>query len=93
MSSPQPEWQIILLRQPEKTLRKLPKDLLRRLRVAISELANNPYPEGCKKLTGHENLYRIRIGDWRISYAVEGERLIILVLEIAPRGSAYRLLR
>jgi mRNA interferase RelE/StbE len=43
-----------------------------------------------QKLAGHENLYRVRAGDWRISYAAEAERLVLLVLEIAPRGGAYR---
>jgi len=53
-------------------------------------LAKNPRPAGCKKLSGFDNLYRVRVGDWRISYAIEDERLVILVLEIAPRGDAYR---
>ncbi|MCH8290889.1 type II toxin-antitoxin system RelE/ParE family toxin [Candidatus Poribacteria bacterium] len=41
-------------------------------------------------MVGYENLYRIRVGEWRISYAIEDDKLIILILEIAPRGSAYR---
>ena len=53
-------------------------------------LAKNPRPAGCKKLSGFDNLYRVRVGDWRISYAIEDERLVILVLEIALRGDAYR---
>lgn len=77
-------------RQAEKTLRRLPRDLLRRIAQAISELAEDPRPSGCVKLIGHGNMYRIRVGDWRISYAVEEERLVILILRIAPRGSAYR---
>ena len=88
----QPQWQVILLREPEKVLRKLPKDLLRRMRRVIDRLAADPTPEGSKKLVGYDNLYRMRIGDWRISYAVEQDRLIILIVEIAPRGSAYRTL-
>ncbi len=73
-------------------LRKLPRNLLARVDKAILSLAKNPKPHGFKKLSGHENLYRIRVGDWRISYALEKERLIILVLEVAPRGGAYRTL-
>lgn len=89
MSDPD-NWQIIIARQPQKVLHKLSKDLLKRLDRAIMGLANNPRPEGCKKLAGHDNLFRIRVGDWRISYAIEDDRLIILVLEVAPRGGAYR---
>ena len=56
----------------------------------IRDLANDPRPEGVKKLTGVDNLYRIRVGDWRVIYAIEDDRLIVLVLEISPRGGAYR---
>jgi mRNA-degrading endonuclease RelE of RelBE toxin-antitoxin system len=37
---------------------------------------------------GYDNLYRIRVGDWRISCAIEDDDLVILVIEIAPRGNA-----
>lgn len=83
-------WQVLIDRQPEKVFRRLPKPLLQRIREAISDLAEDPWPPGCKKLTGYDNLYRIRVGGWRISYAVEQERLIVLVLEVASRGDAYR---
>jgi mRNA interferase RelE/StbE len=83
-------WKVVFHRQAEKVLHRLPKDLVSRLWKAIQNLASNPRPEGCKKLEGHDNLYRIRVGDWRISYAVEDDTLIILILEIAPGGGAYR---
>lgn len=85
-------WEVIICKQPQKVLRKLPRNLIARMDKAISSLANNPRPHGFKKLSGHDNLYRIKVGDWRICYALEEERLIILVLEIAPRGGAYRTL-
>jgi mRNA interferase RelE/StbE len=83
-------FEVIITRQPQKILRKLPKDLLRRIDRALQNLAADPRPVGCKKLIGYNNLYRIREGDWRISYAVEDDRLIVLVLEISPRSGAYR---
>ena len=83
-------WQVIIDRQPERVFRRLPKPLLQRIREKISSLATDPRPSGCKKLVGHDNLYRVRVGDWRISYAVEDDRLIILVIEVAPRSGAYR---
>jgi mRNA interferase RelE/StbE len=83
-------FEVIITKQPQKILRKLPKDLLRRIDRALQNLAADPRPVGCKKLIGYDNLYRIREGDWRISYAVEDDRLIVLVLEISPRSGAYR---
>lgn len=83
-------WRVILDRDAAKALRRLPQDLIARLDVAIMALADNPRPAGCKKLRGHKNLYRVRVGDWRITYALEDDRLIVLIVEIAPRGGAYR---
>jgi mRNA interferase RelE/StbE len=86
------QWQIIILREPEKVLRKLPGNLLKRIRKVIDDLSADPIPTGSKKLVGYDNLYRVRVGDWRVSYAVEQDRLIVLIVEIAPRGGAYRTL-
>lgn len=83
-------WTVLIDRQPQKVLHRLPRDLLQRLRQAISALADNPRPPGCKTLVGHDDLYRVRVGDWRISYAVQEDRLVVLVLEVATRGGAYR---
>jgi mRNA interferase RelE/StbE len=83
-------WQVIVSREPKKILAKVPADLRRRLLTALHSLAEDPRPAGCKKLQGYDNLYRVRVGDWRISYAVEDDKLIVVVLEIAPRGGAYK---
>jgi len=85
-----PKWTIIIDKYPQKVLRRIPKNLLRRIDAAIMSLATNPRPPGFKKLVGYENLYRIRVGDWRIIYAAEDDRLIIVILEVSPRGGAYR---
>jgi mRNA interferase RelE/StbE len=83
-------WTVLQTRDVEKVMRRLPSNLVQRLDRAIRALASDPWPRGCKKLVGHENLYRIRVGDWRISYAVEDDQLIVLVLEVASRGDAYQ---
>jgi len=85
-----PSWQVVIHRKAEKILRRLDGDTLGRIRQAIRKLAVDPRPTGVKKLSGYENLFRIRAGDWRIIYAIEDDQLIILVLEISPRGGAYR---
>jgi len=85
-----PVWKVVIHRKAEKILRRLDGDTLERIRQAIRELASDPHPTGVKKLTGYENLFRIRVGDWRIIYAIEDDRLIVLILEISPRGGAYR---
>ena len=89
MSDQPASWQITLARQPQKVLRKLPKELLQRIDIQFAVLAKNPRSAGCKKLSGFDNLYRVRVGDWRISYAIEEQQLVILVLEVAPPGDAF----
>ena len=90
MSEEGRQYTVLLDRQPQRVLRRLPRDLLALLDRAIRALAGEPRPLACKKLAGYENLYRVRVGDWRVSYAVEDDRLIVLVIEVAPRGGAYR---
>jgi mRNA-degrading endonuclease RelE of RelBE toxin-antitoxin system len=64
----------------------LPKELLERIDRKIEALAEDPWPSRCKKLAGtrYECLHRVRVGGWRISYAVETSRPIVLTLEMAP---------
>lgn len=54
---------------------------MRRLR----KLEDNPRPHGSEKLTGSENFYRIREGDYRIIYTIKDKDLTILVLKNRPR--------
>jgi mRNA interferase RelE/StbE len=81
----------VQLKKPvHKVLSRLPKDLLRRIAAAIDALALDPRPSGCKKLAGKYDHFRVRVGDWRIIYTIEDDVLVVTVVEIAPRGDAYR---
>ena len=90
MSEDGRRWTVIIEKQPQKAMRHLPQPLRQRIDREILALATDPRPPGCKKLAGYDNFYRVRVGDWRISYAVEDDRLIVLVIEVATRGGAYR---
>lgn len=41
-----------------------------------------------KKLKGRDG-YRLRVGDWRVVYDIHNGELVLLVIEIGPRGSIY----
>jgi len=56
-------------------------------------LAENPFPQGIRKLTGEEDLYRLRVGNYRIIYQVQGRRLVVLIVGIGHRADVYRGLR
>ena len=72
-----------------KQLDKLDKQIQHRLQPKIDELAIEPRPHGVKKLAGKDDLYRVRVGDFRILYTIEDDRLIVLVVKIADRKQAY----
>ena len=65
------------------------RKLRRNLAEHIQALADNPRPQGCKKLTGADQ-YRIRHGAYRIVYSVEDESRIVLVIKIGHRKDVYR---
>lgn len=72
-----------------RDLKKLARDVQVRVAAAIEALARDPRPSGVKKLTDTPGLYRIRVGDYRIIYTIEDERLVILVLGIGSREDIY----
>ncbi len=78
----------------ERSLKRLQREreLIRRLDSRIQSLAEVPRPAGCKKLRSsrYENLYRIREGDWRVLYAIEDDRVLVLILDVVRRDQAYR---
>ena len=84
------KYEILIHHNVQKIIKKLPKNLILEMLDSMNDLANNPRPNGSKKLKGYKNLWRIRVGEWRIIYAIEDERLIVLVVELAPWGQAYK---
>lgn len=73
-----------------RALAKSPKDAQRRLAPHIDALADNPRPQGAKRLATTEELWRMRVGAHRIVYAVEDERLLVLVVKLGHRRDVYR---
>ena len=77
-------------RDVEKTLRRLPRDMLKQVDEVIRGLEKDPRPPLCKRLKGPlKHLYSIRVREWRLIYMVEDAKLFVLVVEIAPSGDAY----
>ena len=82
---------VCLSRRAEKFLAKLADAALyERLRSAIETLEEEARPAGCVKLAGSPDLFRIRVGDYRIVYQVKDTDLIVLVLSIGHRREIYR---
>lgn len=83
-------YRVELTRRAEKGFLALPKRDRRQIGRRLLALADNPRPRGAKALThplrGH---YRLRVGDYRIVYTVQDDRLLVIVVRVGPRRSVY----
>jgi mRNA interferase RelE/StbE len=66
------------------------RKLRQKLLALIRGLETHPRPSGCRKLSGSDDIFRLRLGDYRIIYRVEDEKLVVLVIEIGHRRDIYR---
>ena len=74
-----------------KSITSLPSSIKKRLWEAIEELAENPRPDRCRKISGLEtNRYRIRVGDYRVIYRIYDDILLILIVRVGHRREIYR---
>jgi len=73
-----------------KELAKLDKPVARRLITAIDALSADPRPSGVRPLVGYPNLWRIRVGEYRVVYTIEDTELVVLALRVAHRSTVYR---
>ena len=83
-------YSVLFKASADKALQKLPEKVQQRIALAAGELAAEPRPKGCVKLEGEDNLWRIRVGDYRVVYTIEDKKLIVLVVRIAHRKDVYR---
>jgi len=72
-----------------KELENLSDTLIARLVPKIEGLATDPRPTGCRKLRGYKDLWRIRVGDYRIAYIIDDDRKVVSITRIAHRRNIY----
>jgi mRNA interferase RelE/StbE len=72
-----------------KDLRSIPGKDVERILEKFESLAEDPRGPGCLKLSG-QNLYRVRLGSYRIVYEIDDDILVILVVKVAHRSKVYR---
>ena len=61
-----------------------------RVVLRIQSLGENPRPFGCEKLSGDLDRYRVREGNYRISYSIDDEKLLVDVVKVGHRKDVYR---
>ncbi|MCF7855662.1 MAG: type II toxin-antitoxin system RelE/ParE family toxin [Candidatus Pacebacteria bacterium] len=77
-----------ILRAAQKELAKIDRQAQSRIIAAIRNLATDPRPTGCKKLSGR-SAWRIRIGAYRVIYEIHDNQLVVLIITIGNRGDVY----
>lgn len=79
-------YRIVIKKRAKKFIDGLPINERRRVVAAIERL---PDGEDIKKLKGHDNLLRLRVGDYRIIYGVDNGQLVVYVIDAGSRGQIY----
>ena len=82
-------YDVALTSSAAKELKKLSGQLIARIVPRLENLAFDPRPPGCKKLQGGDCEWRIRVGDYRVVYTIDNERLLVEVTRIRHRSTAY----
>lgn len=72
-----------------RALAKFDRAVQRRIARRIDRLANDPRADAVK-LRGSDDVWRVQVGDYRVLYAIEDERLVVLVIRIGHRRDVYR---
>ncbi len=84
-------YKVILEEPAQRQLRKLDRSAQARLLRALVKLETNPCSlSSSKRLKGIEDLYRLRVGDYRVLYRIEDDKLVVLVVSIAHRREVYK---
>ena len=83
------KYTVLILRGAQKELAQLSTESYGRVRDAIRELAINPRPSGCLKLTGRGG-WRIRVGDYRVVYEIDDKGRTVTVFHVGHRRDVYR---
>ena len=81
--------EIAYTRTAQKALMRMPRNLALRIREKVISFAEDPASQAnnVKALRGLDGVVRLRVGDWR---AIMRDGVIIEILEVKPRGSAYK---
>jgi len=85
-----PTYEIVFAQSARKELQAFSRDIAERILDKVALLASVPRPSSCKKLHGHSNLWRIRVGEYRVIYSIDDAKRVIDISFIRHRSDAYR---
>lgn len=83
-------YQVTFKSSAAKEFRKLSLSVKKRIQDAINQLIKEPCPSGIVKLKGNDNLFRIRVGEYRIVYKIDDANQKILITRVRHRRDVYK---
>ena len=84
------EYSVVFARSARRELERLDAGVARRILSRIEALGSNPRPPGCVKLQGANDLWRIRVGDYRTVYSIDDRARVVDISAVRHRSDAYR---
>ena len=84
-----PHWRVEFTPSARKDLRRLDRPVQQRIVDALDRLAAGERLSGDIRRLAGSTEYRLRVGDWRVRFELDGDRLLITVIRVLPRGRAY----
>jgi mRNA interferase RelE/StbE len=84
------KYAVTFARSARRELESLPTQASDRILARIEALANVPRPPGCRKLSAARNLWRLRVGDYRVIYSVDDDHRAVDIVAVRDRKDAYR---
>jgi mRNA interferase RelE/StbE len=83
-------YRVVFRRSAARELASLPQPIRGRVTRAVDALATNPRPPGAKLLREPGGRWRLRVGDYRVLYRVDDDRVVVVVVRVRHRSIAYR---
>jgi mRNA interferase RelE/StbE len=84
------EYRIIFARSARKELEGLPQTTVDRVVARLERIALEPRPMGVQKIRGATDLWRVRVGDYRVVYAINDAQQVVDVRVVRHRKDVYR---
>jgi mRNA interferase RelE/StbE len=83
-------YEVQILPKAARQLKALAVKVRQDISLTIQSLANEPRPIGVKKLSGEKDIYRVRVGNYRVLYRIVDKVLVVVVVSVGHRREVYR---
>lgn len=83
-------YEVQILPKVARQIKALSVEVRQDITLTIQSLANEPRPIGVKKLSGEKDIYRVRVGNYRVLYRIIDKVLVVVVVSVGHRREVYR---